>query len=595
MSYNITLSSSMRSNLLSLGNIATQMSKTQNILSTGKKVNNAIDNASSYYQARSLTHRAADLNSLLDSMSQGIQTIKAAVEGLERYDKFLEQATIIATESYEKAVIPTKEWIMSQIGENGAVVSTAQELKDAIAANKETICVYGNINYFENETITLKNNQKLVGTEYFTGYTGKERYSRLNLSGTQATGISCGTNSVLSDLDINIDSGNATKVNGIVIGRGEIKNLDINHTVNQAITTGPVQGVISVNGETNINGIVNISSDGIRAGISISNGRVIVNKGAELNMNNKNVSWGAFASTSSGVLDIYGKLNTVVARNKSWLLNSNTYSGNKVNVYNGGELTITQDSFRLTGWLNDTTYNSMYFETGSRLNIKDNKSTKYLLATSDYLYENKSSSEVRLYSTNFANSGCFAQVTDRSIDWSTYNPIKEREKCETPKILAQDMSGYQKILDQLDDMIEDSSYQGVNLLKDDKLNIVFNEDRNHNFVIKGVDMRSLSAGITTRKWETKEDLANSLKELKEAISKVRAASSELGNKLSIIQTRQTFTDALVDVLEVGADKLVLADMNETSAEYLTLQTRQQLAVNSLSLASQSASSVLGLF
>ena len=49
------------------------------------------------------------------------------------------------------------------------------------------------------------------------------------------------------------------------------------------------------------------------------------------------------------------------------------------------------------------------------------------------------------------------------------------------------------------------------------------------------------------------------------------------------------------MLEVGADKLVLADMNEASAEYLMLQTRQQLAVNSLSLASQSAKSVLNLF
>ena len=82
MAYNITLSSSMRSNLLSLRNISTLMNKTQDILSTGKKVNSAIDNATSYYQARSLTHRAADLNNLLDSMSQGIQTINAASECL---------------------------------------------------------------------------------------------------------------------------------------------------------------------------------------------------------------------------------------------------------------------------------------------------------------------------------------------------------------------------------------------------------------------------------------------------------------------------------------------------------------------------------
>ena len=72
-------------------------------------------------------------------------------------------------------------------------------------------------------------------------------------------------------------------------------------------------------------------------------------------------------------------------------------------------------------------------------------------------------------------------------------------------------------------------------------------------------------------------------------------ASDLGNAYSIIQTRQNFTDSLIDVLSTGADDLLLADMNEESANYLALQTRQQLAVNALSLASQSAQSVLSLF
>ena len=50
MSVNITLTSSMRSNLSSLKSLASQMSTTQTRLSTGKKVNSAIDNANSYYQ-----------------------------------------------------------------------------------------------------------------------------------------------------------------------------------------------------------------------------------------------------------------------------------------------------------------------------------------------------------------------------------------------------------------------------------------------------------------------------------------------------------------------------------------------------------------
>ena len=102
---NITLTSSMRSNLSSLKAIQSQMNRTQERLATGKKVNSAIDNASSYYQARALTNRAADLNALLDNMGQGIQTIQAAATGLEKGLDFMEQASAIAMEAAEQAYI----------------------------------------------------------------------------------------------------------------------------------------------------------------------------------------------------------------------------------------------------------------------------------------------------------------------------------------------------------------------------------------------------------------------------------------------------------------------------------------------------------
>ena len=79
----VTLTSAMRNNLLSLRRLSSQMGKTQEILSTGKKVNSAIDNASNYYQARSLTNRAADLMELLNDMDKGIRTIEAATAGLD--------------------------------------------------------------------------------------------------------------------------------------------------------------------------------------------------------------------------------------------------------------------------------------------------------------------------------------------------------------------------------------------------------------------------------------------------------------------------------------------------------------------------------
>ena len=96
-------------------------------------------------------------------------------------------------------------------------------------------------------------------------------------------------------------------------------------------------------------------------------------------------------------------------------------------------------------------------------------------------------------------------------------------------------------------------------------------------------------------WKTTEAVDATISEVESAINKLRDMASEFGNNYSIVQTRQDFTENLINVLEEGADNLTLADMNEESANMLALQTRQQLAINSLSLASQAAQSVLQLF
>ena len=96
-------------------------------------------------------------------------------------------------------------------------------------------------------------------------------------------------------------------------------------------------------------------------------------------------------------------------------------------------------------------------------------------------------------------------------------------------------------------------------------------------------------------WAEKEGILQSVKELQNAVQTLRSFSAELGNSYSIVTTRQEFTEKLINVLTEGADKLILADMNEESANMLALQVRQQLALTSLSLASNANNSVLKLF
>ena len=374
----ISLTASMRSNLLSLQQTQSLMDTTQERLSTGKKVNSAIDNPSSYYTAQSLTNRASDLNALLDSMGQGIQTIQAANEGIEAITEFVQQAKAIAN--------------------------------------------------------TARDNATIKGT---------------TSSGTYAAAD---------------DTQNITvKIDGVADQDIEVTLADTD-TLEQAATK--------------IATALNDGTDGV--------------KDAE-----DTVIGGFTATVENGQIKI---------------------SNSKGIVAN------------VSGTISGITFNG---EIGN---------------------------------------------STRTTSMKQYN----------------------EILDQIDQLAKDSGYKGVNLLQGNDLKVVFNEDRSSYLTINGTFADTSDKGLKISRAEDwtnpdNEAIDASISELENAITSLRNMASEFGNNYSIVENRENFTESLINVLEEGSDKLTLADMNEESANMLALQTRQQLAINSLSLASQAAQSVLSLF
>src|SRR6266571_4915232 len=95
----VVLSAGVRQNLLSLQATADLMSTTQNRLATGKKVNSALDNPGNFFTSQSLSDRASDLNSLLDSIGQAQSTLNAANQGLTSLTKLVQSAKSIAQQA----------------------------------------------------------------------------------------------------------------------------------------------------------------------------------------------------------------------------------------------------------------------------------------------------------------------------------------------------------------------------------------------------------------------------------------------------------------------------------------------------------------
>jgi flagellin-like hook-associated protein FlgL len=99
MSDSVLLTSNIRSNLLALQNTASMLATAQERLSTGKKVNSALDNATAYFTSQSLSDRASNLQNLLDGIGNGLSTIKAANQGLQTITSLLKSAKAIAQQA----------------------------------------------------------------------------------------------------------------------------------------------------------------------------------------------------------------------------------------------------------------------------------------------------------------------------------------------------------------------------------------------------------------------------------------------------------------------------------------------------------------
>lgn len=170
---------------------------------------------------------------------------------------------------------------------------------------------------------------------------------------------------------------------------------------------------------------------------------------------------------------------------------------------------------------------------------------------------------------------------------------------------------YDELTTQLDDLAGDAIYKGINLLGGDDLTVVFNMSTTAGegeITVNGFNADSTAGGLTAAgitaaadAWSDGAGVAAgtaidaAIAEIEEAITTLRSEARNLASSLSLVTTRQNFTDKMIATLNTGGDNLTLADMNEEGANMLMLQTRQSLGIQSLSMASTAAQQVLSLF
>ena len=359
-------------------------------------------------------------------MGQAVATIKAATTCLESSSSFLEQATAVATQALENA-IPAKEYFMELVGENGTVVSTAQELKDAVNSGKETICVYGKIDYFVDETLTLHDGQKLVGTEYFTGYSGKEKFSRIYFeNNVKIDNIKVGNDNVISDLYI---SSKSVEKHGAILKAStkvgiNIKNIDfylfsddINNSACKAIEA-------SFSSSVNILGNINLET------------------GRSAQHDSGYAGFHAFTANNESVINVDANINARIEGTNSFAF---VIGGQNSKIEDNSVLNINASS-TLNLWETDRAMAFCAITIGSSIYIND---SVFINSNLDKL--TNAISTTNIYTSPDANINLNKTFEEDDFILENDDTLKEYDK------------QYANIISQYDAVINDGSYKGVNL------------------------------------------------------------------------------------------------------------------------------------
>lgn len=117
MAGNVTLSSSVRENLLSLQNTSKLISQTQGRLSTGLKVATPVDDPVAYFQAKSLNDRATDFREKKDGIAQGISTVTSAMNAVDGIESLVKQLKGLALTAKSATTTSEIDNVVSQFND----------------------------------------------------------------------------------------------------------------------------------------------------------------------------------------------------------------------------------------------------------------------------------------------------------------------------------------------------------------------------------------------------------------------------------------------------------------------------------------------
>jgi flagellin len=618
----VQLTASMRANLLTLQNTDAKIAQKQNILSTGNKINSALDGPTSFFAAKSLNQRAGDLSALKDSMGQSISTIKAADKGVTAIESMIEQARGLTTSAY------------SALGDDAASVATRKALSEQFNTLKAQIDKIAGDSGYAGKNLLAGNGRRLdstsssradvntitgVGNARVTNVVSADTYSiRIKgdgsiegesgsiadaenahgLTGLKLSGKMNTSQGSFSDVKIEVRGAEGRTRSFIVSDGTESRTItyfDNSQSIEANLTTAATSGVAQVStveigaGTVEEGDIFTVTVEGQQFKYTATSGDVATGQNAQANVASQ----------------LQASINTAIAAGGR--LSGTSFDLATVTVSSG---TLTLTGSTTAGVAREVTLSASATNALSKTISESFASGAVVSFTVD-----------RKLMEDAANDGNGTSVIQKKVDIQLsvtnldgvtvtrdgMNLRGEGKLANGEQAFSFDTGTVRLQIDEKSLMVAASANNSANLVTQqvtqantaNDLTVQFNERNTNTLKVSAQNLTTSGQGMridyAQNGWTDRSDIDTAVAQIDYAKSYLRSASQNLSTNLNIITTRESFTKEFSDVLTEGANKLTLADQNEEGASLLMLQTRQQLGTIALSLANQSQQAILRLF
>jgi flagellin-like hook-associated protein FlgL len=619
MAGNVTLTASMRTNLLQLQNTQAGIDKKQNILSTGNKINSALDGPTAFFAAKGLNQRAGDLTSLKDAMGQSISTIQAADKGLTSIDALVDQAKGLTTAAYaalgtDAASVATRKSLATQfntlkdqidklaadsgyqgknlINGNGMSMDSTSESRAAV----NTITGVDNArvtNVIAPDTYSIR----IKGDGSVEGKTAdiSKAENAHGLVGLKLSGTMSSTLGNFSDVQIEVRGANGRTRDFIVSDGAESRTIsyfDNTQTMTTNLATPATAGSAQTSG-VNVKGtieegdIFSITVEGQTFSYTATAGDVAI---------------GQTGSTQVAT-QLVASISTAIA--------SGRLQGKDVATATlGGSGTVILTGATTAGVVRDFTVTASTTNALTKRISESFASGTVVSFTVDRKLLEAANNQGNGISTIEKKVDLQIQVTNSNGAQITRDGMNEQgdgKLAGGDQAFAFDSGTVRVNVDAATIKQAASANCSANIVtkqisdanSSNDITVQLNETNTNSITVNAVNLTTSGQGLkldeAQNDWTDRADIDKAVAGLDNAKATIRSASQSLSTNLNVITTRENFTKEFSDVLTEGASKLTLADQNEEGAGLLMLQTRQQLGTIALSLANQSQQSILRLF